>query len=258
VNSVGASGAIFGVYGALLAFMIDKRNGVPTTIMQTHAASISIFIVYAVYNGLARTGIDNAAHLGGLAGGLVLGWAFARPPGEDLWATGIFRPIAGAAATAAALTGLLVLTPNTRSAYDAHQHFMADVKWLDGEEKKLIAGARAAAERAANPRSKPADVKREFTAVAQGWSEAHRRLASYRLDPRVSSRDLIDLQMDLQQYAELRGRAMRALAAAADARSADQEQASQDFKRLWKESDAVLQRMNERAKAAAGQNARRR
>jgi len=79
VNGAGASGAIFGVFGALLAFFLRSHSGVPLSVIKAHRTSTSIFIAYALLNGAGAKGIDNAAHVGGLAAGLVLGLLLGRP-----------------------------------------------------------------------------------------------------------------------------------------------------------------------------------
>lgn len=69
--SAGASGAIFGMYGVFLALlttnMIDKAT------RNVMLKSIGIFVVYNLAFGLA-IGVDNAAHIGGLVSGIVLGY----------------------------------------------------------------------------------------------------------------------------------------------------------------------------------------
>lgn len=79
VNSAGASGAIFGVLGALLAFLLDRRNGVPLALVRTLRNSAFTFLGFSIAFGWIHPGIDNAAHLGGLAGGVLLGALLARP-----------------------------------------------------------------------------------------------------------------------------------------------------------------------------------
>jgi rhomboid protease GluP len=79
VNGAGASGAIFGVFGALLAFFLRRHSGVPLSVIKAHRTSIAVFIAYALLNGARVKGIDNAAHLGGLAAGLALGLVLGRP-----------------------------------------------------------------------------------------------------------------------------------------------------------------------------------
>lgn len=87
VNSAGASGAIFGVFGGLLAFMINKRNDVPASSLFQLGMSLLLFGAYSLFNGFVHQGIDNAAHLGGLAGGFAMGMALARPLNETSRAT---------------------------------------------------------------------------------------------------------------------------------------------------------------------------
>jgi rhomboid protease GluP len=70
--SAGASGAIFGMYGVFLAML--TTNLIEKTARKTLMTSIAIFVGYNLINGL-KGGIDNAAHIGGLTGGLVIGYA---------------------------------------------------------------------------------------------------------------------------------------------------------------------------------------
>lgn len=73
VPSVGASGAVFGVFGALLAFLIRRRALLPPGVLLPLRRSVLTVIAFNVAFGFAVPGIDNAAHLGGLAGGFVAG-----------------------------------------------------------------------------------------------------------------------------------------------------------------------------------------
>lgn len=70
--SVGASGAIFGMYGIFLVFLV---TGVcPPGMKKAFLASTVIFIGYNLVAGLAGNA-DNAAHIGGLATGAIIGLA---------------------------------------------------------------------------------------------------------------------------------------------------------------------------------------
>ena len=71
INSVGASGAIFGLYGFLLTLLISKR----LVLDKSDRRAMLGLVLYLVFSNLLSglTGnIDNAAHLGGLATGLLL------------------------------------------------------------------------------------------------------------------------------------------------------------------------------------------
>jgi len=79
--SVGASGAIFGIAGALIPAMMLHRNPRLRTALKSQLSSVAMFVVYNLAFGAAVPGIDNAAHIGGLLTGLVLGAAY--PTGMD-------------------------------------------------------------------------------------------------------------------------------------------------------------------------------
>lgn len=73
--SAGASGAIFGMYGVFLALL--TTNLLDKSVKKALLASIAVFVGYNILNGLKpNSGIDNAAHIGGLLSGLIIGYAF--------------------------------------------------------------------------------------------------------------------------------------------------------------------------------------
>jgi rhomboid protease GluP len=74
-NMVGASGAIFGLFGVMIAYGYRHRTGLAEQIR-------SMFIRWAIY-GLVfgfLMGADNAAHIGGLAGGFAFGFFVSDMP----------------------------------------------------------------------------------------------------------------------------------------------------------------------------------
>lgn len=71
--SVGASGAIFGMYGVFLALL--TTNYIERAARKTLLTSIGVFVGYNLLNGL-KGNIDNAAHIGGLISGLVIGYIY--------------------------------------------------------------------------------------------------------------------------------------------------------------------------------------
>ena len=72
-SSVGASGAIFGLAGALLAAFKLGEFSVPRAALSGTLRSLGAFVVYNLIFGFAIPGIDNAAHIGGLITGLIVG-----------------------------------------------------------------------------------------------------------------------------------------------------------------------------------------
>jgi len=71
--SAGASGAIFGMYGVFLAML--TTNFIERAARRALLTSIAIFVGYNLMNGM-KEGIDNAAHVGGLACGLLIGYSY--------------------------------------------------------------------------------------------------------------------------------------------------------------------------------------
>ena len=68
--SAGASGSIFGLYGIFLAFLLFHR--IAKEQRKALLTSILIFVGYNLVYGM-KAGIDNAAHIGGLVSGIILG-----------------------------------------------------------------------------------------------------------------------------------------------------------------------------------------
>lgn len=68
----GASGVVFGVIGALL-FLVLKNKG---RLEDLTIKRFLIMMALALYYGFSTVGVDNAAHVGGLVIGFVLGAVF--------------------------------------------------------------------------------------------------------------------------------------------------------------------------------------
>ena len=73
----GASGAIFGLAGGLIAVLYLGKLPISKAALKPTLKSLIMFAAYNLFFGLAP-GIDNSAHLGGLAAGLGLGAVLAR------------------------------------------------------------------------------------------------------------------------------------------------------------------------------------
>jgi len=73
LNGAGASGAIFGLYGVFLALLFT--NLIPKQVRTALLQSIGIFVAFNIVYGM-KSGIDNAAHIGGLLSGMLIGFIF--------------------------------------------------------------------------------------------------------------------------------------------------------------------------------------
>jgi len=74
VVTAGASGAIFGLFGAILAFSMGRGHALPPVVAARLRKGALTFVLLNVVLGLAIAAISNSAHLGGLAGGFAAGW----------------------------------------------------------------------------------------------------------------------------------------------------------------------------------------
>lgn len=72
VASLGASGAIFGLDGLLLALVLASRSRMRNVTLKRTL----LMIVLSVYSGYASGNTDNAAHIGGLVTGFVVGMIY--------------------------------------------------------------------------------------------------------------------------------------------------------------------------------------
>ncbi len=212
VVSIGASGAVFGVLGALGAFLAVQRHSVPRQVVLGLRASVLTFMGYALLIGLLVPGIDNAAHLGGLAAGFLLGAVLARPlPAPDRGRMLALRLPAALALAALLLGGLAWIVPPPYYDMRLERAMQQEVARLAGEEKAILENWRAAADARKAGRIGDAELARRMLEAAQRWDAAHARLAALKLSERSPSRERFEL---LLRYAGLRRDSTRLIAEA--------------------------------------------
>jgi rhomboid protease GluP len=101
--SAGASGAIFGVAGAMLVAGLRYSDQIPESLQRAFGTGALPFIAFNLYYGFTRSGIDNYAHIGGALAGAVCGWVL-HPNSEGIRETR--RAAAGLAALVLICFGL--------------------------------------------------------------------------------------------------------------------------------------------------------
>jgi membrane associated rhomboid family serine protease len=107
--SIGASGAIFGIFGALI--VVARYRGIPFW-----QSGLGFVLVINIVFSLSVRGISIGAHLGGLVGGLIAGWLVVEV-GERRRLSGLALTGCAAVAAASVIGALAVaggtgLTPN--------------------------------------------------------------------------------------------------------------------------------------------------
>jgi rhomboid protease GluP len=190
VNSAGASGAIFGVYGALIAFMLDARNRVPESAMKAQRSAAIVFLLNSLVYGMTHEGIDNAAHLGGLVGGFAMAFLLARPLDPEARATRDVRRLCIVVAGAAAVLMLSALPiKNTFETYRKDSQYRADLEWFDKEQDRLFAAAEQWAQLADSQSLSSGDLADRLERdVVSHWQAIQDRLSKTPLDEGSSLR----------------------------------------------------------------------
>lgn len=164
---IGASGAVFGIYGALAMALVANRHLLPPTIAVRLRNGALLFIAYSLVNGFLHPQIDNAAHIGGLVAGALAAAAYQiRPPAGRLAAAALVVLVAVGVVRAHQIAEPL------RDEME-FKRFLADYSQREG---RLEAGARQAL--AAADRSRREAARRLDGEVIAGWKAEEARLAA--------------------------------------------------------------------------------
>jgi rhomboid protease GluP len=206
--SGGASGAIFGLYGALLVFLaLHRRNLRPREFkwMFWGAAALATLMILL---GILIPGIDNAAHIGGLIAGALAGAALA--PRTD--ATGAWRRTRAVAAAICLLLliglGAAIPPPKYRwseeqQARDRIGRFLGDDQRISDRWSKILEQGRS------GQASFQELATRIDSEVSSRYQANFEELAATPLSPLMPSAPTLEF---LRDYSEARRDAAQALA----------------------------------------------
>jgi rhomboid protease GluP len=211
IDSVGASGAIFGILGALIAVALLQRKTIPFNILRPLRNSSLIFTGYALLSGFGNAGIDNAAHIGGLSAGFLIGAFFSRRLTEQ-------RPsrheyilrYASAAPLAVFLIGVGIWCARISSTHLSGAGLLAKtLHWYTPRESEALARWNTLQGLAHDGKLNDAEIaSRVSNEVLPFWREADARFAGIELLP--SSPSFRDLEL-LQSVAQGRLHSYRIL-----------------------------------------------
>ena len=109
--SVGASGAIMGLLGALIVVLVLRRGHWPEAWRRTLLVNLVLLCAIQIYIGFQIPMIDNAAHVGGVVGGAMATLLFAPGAllGDGQRARAFIRALAAALCCASVAAGVLAL-----------------------------------------------------------------------------------------------------------------------------------------------------
>jgi rhomboid protease GluP len=198
INSAGASGAIFGVLGGQLAFVLNPQTRVPGSISKSIATSAAVFVAYNLVNGFGHTGIDNGAHLGGLLGGFAIGWVLARPLHMETREGSVQHLALTCLGAIVVLVALSWPLEHPDAHVAAEWNFKRQFQRYMEDEAKIIAAQDALGHLETSGKiSRPEWGKRIKKDILPKWQAAEARLASPRLP---SESNLGRLQTGLVDY----------------------------------------------------------
>ena len=206
--SGGASGAIFSLYGALLVFLWRERKQVDRGEFRWLFGAALMFTLFTLGMGLVITGIDNAAHLGGLAAGALLAVALARP-----WT--VFSPRPRHARMLAALM-LTAVTAFLTTHIPAPSYRMGEELKARAAINQFLAEDRRISQRWGSILSKGQAEGTSFEQLAgrieegvtSDYRESFEQLSALKLDAGAPSAKMLE---QLRRYAELREQASQQL-----------------------------------------------
>jgi rhomboid protease GluP len=202
VVSAGASGAVFGVYGALIGFLVRERSSIPGPVLQKLRSSALFFVVVNTAYGASVEGIDVAAHFGGLAAGFLGGLVLAHPLTPEGASKRWTRAFVFAAVAALSL-GIGARSLPQRPDVQAELETFAEV------EKRSLAEFNKAIEEAKDEKLDDiALADRIETKVIPEWSASRKKLASFTHLPKKQAK-IVD---SLVRYATAREDGFRLLA----------------------------------------------
>jgi|HubBroStandDraft_1064217.scaffolds.fasta_scaffold16777_3 rhomboid protease GluP len=202
LNVVGSSGAIFGLLGAVLASVIRPSHRTPARFVKSHWLSLLLFTMFNLLSGFMHFGIANAAHVGGLASGALLGAFIAFPMRRDLERRYRLGQVAAAiGASVAVLLIALALTPGIGTPMAPVQHYWKSRQWLVLGEAENLREWQSLLDRAQNGRISDDDFALAFeTQILPFWKSVSERT----VPEKSMSPDELAVARDVNAYAILR------------------------------------------------------
>jgi hypothetical protein len=214
VPSIGASGAIFGVIGAFLAFALHSHRKILVTVPRSAWLSTAVFTGYSLITGRLNPEVDNAAHVGGLIGGGILGWIMTRPLDvEARRSPPVRRSAAVVAIVVCSAVGIWWHAGGMGGSATAIERFFHDHNWyVTGEVENLQVWGELSAKQAAGNVSYVELASSYEKRVLPFWEQAAKRL---RAQERTLPADQRAVDALMMKVVSLRQQWVRALIAAA-------------------------------------------
>jgi rhomboid protease GluP len=200
LNSAGASGAILGILGAMLAAQLRTGKSFPSNIVRPLRNTTLVFLGWTLYAGFTSKGIDNAAHLGGLAAGFITGLAAARPvTGESSYSRSDLRHLIQLASAAVVVLAVGFWFAQRASASMVGEGlYRRTAHWIGVREPLINGKFNTALSLDVNDRrNHSALIETLEKDVIPFWREAGDRLATIQLSSNSPNRATLGVLQDL-------------------------------------------------------------
>lgn len=247
-NSVGASGAIFGVFGACLVFLARRDTCVPARIVRAHGLSTLAFVLFNLISGMGDRNIDNAAHFGGLIGGSLFGWILARPLNSEIRIRMAGKQVVQALCVVCLALGAGAWQIHAlRSSQSIPERYWIAHQWLPDGQARVIKLAGELQMRASAGQISESEFARVIQRdVIPFWRDAESRLVD---EPAYDDAELDKFAVLVMRYVRHRHDAAQAVADALNDADPQLMADSQRYTALADRILARLQRLEMRAQA---------
>lgn len=201
--SGGASGAIFGTYGALLVYLWRERTRMDPGEFRFLFRAGSAFTIASIAFGLFVPGIDNSAHIGGLLTGVLTGTALGDTT-LSRWTKAV------ASASLALAVGLLLLKlPEPAYRWSEEVAARAEINAFMARENRIQARLKDILRQGNKTASFEELAERIEFEIAEPYEQSFERLSQLPLDDAAPSAAKVE---SLRAYSEQRREASQALA----------------------------------------------
>jgi rhomboid protease GluP len=207
--SGGASGAIFGVYGALLVCLWRERQQIDRLEFRWLFGSAMVFSVATILLGVVIPGIDNAAHIGGLISGALAGVCLLRPLAAGSPKTGRGRWAAGGA-HALAVIALVYAIPAASYRWQEELQAREQIRQFMDDDRRLIDRWQQILDRGRQGAASFEQLAGQIeTDITSEYRDSFEHLSALHLDPKAPSTTTVNA---LKTYSQLRSEASQSLA----------------------------------------------